>query len=107
MKQTTSIRCTSPVIDLAKLSKAALEEALKKHPNVAKKIKAEAESRAAMIEKRKRGAENQAEMELEVLREKIKKVRDKRPMLKIAYCRGMVRCHYLKIATWVSFTLWC
>jgi len=77
MKRTASVRVSSSVMDVFQLTKNNLNEILKKYPEVAEKIRAEAQVRFKYNEAREKAKLNnkqEAETEVEIVREKLKVV---------------------------------
>lgn len=77
MKRTASVRVSSSVMDVFQLTKNKLDEVLKKYPEVSEKIKAEAQVRFKYNEAREKAKldnKQEAETEVEIVREKLKVV---------------------------------
>jgi len=77
MKRTASVRVSSSVMDVFQLTKNNLDEVLKKYPEVSEKIKAEAQVRFKYNEAREKAKldkKQEAETEVEIVREKLKVV---------------------------------
>jgi len=77
VKRTASVRVSSSVMDVFQLTKNNLDEVLKKYPEVSEKIKAEAQVRFKYNEAREKAKldnKQEAETEVEIVREKLKVV---------------------------------
>jgi len=77
VQRTASVRVSSNVMDVFQLTKNNLNEILKKYPEVSEKIKAEAQIRYKYNEAREKAKldnQQEAETEVEIVREKLKVV---------------------------------